>query len=170
MIELDQLWSQMLENAAEKAARSGRADVAEYLRLRSANDAIRSAAATWLIDSAAEIASNFQPTHRLLTIEREEPHRFEHERSRLVGTALRIQHGVRCLTVEAGWTRTPADGVMKGGALALARLRHRGMAGSDSILSLVLSDPLPLWRIHGGGEAADTEFLKQHVEMLLEMR
>jgi hypothetical protein len=155
MTELDQVWAQMLSDATRNAEAGGRSDVADYLRLRATNDAVRGAAVKWLIDSAVEI---------------EEPYRFQHGRSRLVGTAVHMEHGVRCLTVEAGWTRTPGDGIMRGGALAFARLRHRGLARLDTVLALTKGEVLPAWRLGEGEDFADSSYLKRHIETLLELR
>ena len=55
-------------------------------------------------------------------MENENPHNFRLRGANLVGSLLRVRQGVRCLTVEAGWTRTPNDGFMRGGALAIARI------------------------------------------------
>ncbi len=41
MTELDQIWSQMLDHAAVRAQESGNREVADYLRLKATNDAIR---------------------------------------------------------------------------------------------------------------------------------
>lgn len=169
MTELDHVWSQMLENARRDAETSGRADVVDYLRLRASNDAVRTTAVNWLIDSATDIASGFQSSYPLLKIEREQPYRFESGRMKLVGIAVHIEHGVRCLTVAAGWTRTPADGFMSGGALAIARLRHRGMPRSDSTLSLVALDAVPEWKIESNSTGFESSHLRSHIEVLLEI-
>ena len=51
MLELDQVWSKMLDEAAFNASESGRHDVVDYLRLRATNDAIRRAGVKWLFDT-----------------------------------------------------------------------------------------------------------------------
>src|SRR5438552_16643162 len=116
MAELEQVWAAMLDSAADKAAALGRTEIAEYFRLKATNDAIRAAGVKWLFDTLIEIAADIQRSHPVITIEREEPHRFQHGNSRLVGSLLSISYGVRCLTIEAGWTRAPNDGVMRGNA------------------------------------------------------
>ena len=168
MTELDQMWSVMLNEASQNAAGSGRSDVADYLHLRSTNDAIRTVGVSWLIDAAIEIASETQASRRLLTIEREEPYRFAHDRMQAVGSALHLRHGVRCLTLETGWTRTPTDGVMPGGALAIARLRHYGMPRSNATMMLVLADPLPIWKIAESSESINSEYLRTHIEVVVQ--
>src|SRR5688572_21900374 len=120
MTELDQVWSQMLDAAAVKARETGRHDVAEYLRLKATNDAIRKLGCTWLFNTFVEIATNIQSGRIHLTIERQEPHSFAHGSSNMVGSRINVQQGVRCLSIEAGWARTPSDGIMRNGALAFA--------------------------------------------------
>lgn len=145
MTELDQLWSQMLSNAAEKALDSGRREIAEYLRLKAANDAIRSEGVKWLFESMAEIVNAAAAENPELTTEHIHPHNFLRGNSNMVGSLIRVRRGVRCLTLEAGWTRTPTDGIMLGGALAAARITHFGMRRSDAELSLAYAGALPLW-------------------------
>src|SRR4051812_28331845 len=127
MTELDQLWSQMLEKAAANAVHSGNREIADYLHLKAANDAIRAVGVGWLIDTIIQIAGHAVRQHPAITIEREEPHNFARGNSNMVGSLVRVRHGVRCLTAEAGWTRTPGDGIMTGGALAFARITHFGL-------------------------------------------
>ena len=52
---------------------------------------------------------------------------------------------------EAGWTRTPADGIMRGGVLAAGRISHFGMSRSNADLSLAYQGEVPLWHV----EASD---------------
>src|SRR3954466_4825655 len=143
MTELDQVWSRMLGDAIEDASATGREAVADYLRLKATNNAIRSAGVKWLFDVFITFAGEAVRKNAGLTMEREEPHSFALGSSTMVGSRLLIRHGVRCLEVEAGWTRTPRDGVMRGGALALARVSHFGMPRSGEELRLVHGDTLP---------------------------
>ncbi|MBK9766914.1 MAG: hypothetical protein IPP63_07790 [Chloracidobacterium sp.] len=112
MNELDHIWSQMLSAAEAKAADAGRNDVVEYLRLKAANDAIRGEAVGWIIDVFAELVADVARNCPTIVVEREHPHRFERGASRMVGSLFRVRSGVRCLSLEAGWTRTPSDGIM----------------------------------------------------------
>mgnify|MGYP000243953186 CR=1 FL=1 len=145
MTELDQFWSRMIESTAQRAQSLGQHDIVDYLRLRAANDAIRSAGITWLFDSVIEIAAEIGRPRPAVTIDRAEPHTFTRGNSSMVGSLLNIRRGVRCLSVEAGWTRTPSDGIMRGGVLAAARLRHFGMSRENADLSLVYANGLPIW-------------------------
>ena len=147
MTELDQMWSQMLEGAAAKALDSGRGDLVEYLRLKAANDAIRAAGVDWLFDSLIEIASQATRRGTTVSIERKEPHSHRKGNSNMVGSLVEVRLGVRCLSLEAGWTRTPSDGIMRGGTLAAARISHFGMARANADLSLAYAGDLPIWHI-----------------------
>ena len=145
MNELDEIWAQKLAEAAENARVSGRHDVADYLALKAANDAIRRTAVGWLFDTAVLIAAEANRTHSGIAIEREDPHNFSVRGANLVGSMLRVRKGVRCMTIEAGWTRTPADGFMRGGALAIARIVHFGMPKANSEFALVRNEDAPSW-------------------------
>lgn len=165
MTELDQVWSQMLTDAASKAAATGRRHVAEYLRLRATNDAIRKAGIAWLLDSLIEIglAARTLPT---IAIERVEPHSFQHGASNMVGSLIKFRYGVRCLSIEAGWTRTPSDGVMRQGALAFARILHFGAPRAGAELRLVRTDELPSW-IDDNNAVIETDALRRHFAYFL---
>ena len=170
MNELDQAWSEVLANALEKAHSSGRNDIADYLRLRSTNDLVRQTAVDWLIGSFTNLAANESVRSPGLKIEREEPHDFPMRGANIVGTKLTIRQGVRCLTIEAGWTRTPGDGFMRGGSLAFARLRHFGIPGQDVDLGLNRSEDLPIWQfaVHEGFKGEfDLSDVHRHLEILL---
>lgn len=145
MTELDQIWSQMLSNATVKALDSGRSEIAEYLRLKAANDAIRAEGVNWLFASLDEIVSASGPATIGLVTERGHPHSFSRGNSNMVGSVVRVHRGVRCLSVEAGWTRTPADGIMLRGALAAARITHFGIPNANADLVLAYAGELPLW-------------------------
>lgn len=167
MDELDLVWSQMLADAGERAAGSGRHAVAEYLRLKATNDAIRSRGVAWLIDAFVAMAASQQGPRTDLTITREDPHRFERGTSRMVGSCVEIRHGVRCLSVAAGWARTPSDGIMRGGALAFARIRHFGMPNAGAEFRLVHNDDLPQW-LNDAGAAIDIGTVRQHIDLFLD--
>jgi hypothetical protein len=166
MNELDEAWSQMIAGAAENAKASGRADVADYLSLKLSNDAIRQASVGWLFDSLIEIASERTRQNSSITIEREEPHEFPFRGAKMAGSLLRVRLGVRCLTLEAGWTRTPAHGFMRGGALAAARITHFGMPKSGAELILVRNNETPAWN-SVEGEPFDSESLRRHFTIFL---
>jgi len=145
MNELDEVWSEMLGRAIAGAESSGRRDVADYLNLKAANDRVRQAGVQWLFDSFLELAGEANRINSAITMENEHPHSFAFKGANIVGALLRIRQGVRCLTVEAGWTRTPADGFMRDGALAIARITHFGMAKSNADLILARPGEAPKW-------------------------
>jgi hypothetical protein len=160
--ELDQFWSQELAAAIENAKRSGRADVADYLELRARNDSLRHAGVRWLIESMITISSPYVNGSANVEIFREEPHRFEIFNANMVGMRLKFQQGVRCLTTEAGWTRTPADGFMRGGTLAAARLSHFGKPKAGVELGLLLKEAEPHWNVFRDGKPV-REFLFEDI-------
>ena len=145
MNELDQFWSVELTRLIENARRSGRADVADYLELRARNDAIREIGVRWLIETLIAISAGSYRVSASIEIIRDEPHRFDMFKATMAGTRVIFQQGVRCLTVEAGWTRTPGDGFMRNGVLAAARLKHLGMSKMDVELGLLMHGEEPLW-------------------------
>ena len=145
MNELEQVWTRKLNEARVKAENSGRADVAEYLALRATNDMIRQTSVEWLLDSLSEIASDANRSGANVRIETENAHRFQFGNASLAGSLCRLHQGVRCLSVEAGWTRSPADGFIRGGALAAALVSHFGMSKHDAELVLVSEKNAPSW-------------------------
>jgi hypothetical protein len=167
MTELDQVWLQMLAETGIKADATGRQQVAEYLRLRATNDAIRSRGVGWLIGAFIEVATDAQRGNSHLLIERVEPHTFSHGASTMVGTELVVRHGVRCLNVEAGWARIPSHGIMRKGALAVAKITHFGLAKAGAKFRLVHHvDKLPRW-IDGEQNVIDMAVIQGHLETLL---
>ena len=163
MDELDESWGRMLIAASERAELSGRSDIAEYLRLKATNDAIRSAGVTWLLE--AFIATAFE-LNDSLKIERQEGHTFAHGNSTMAGTRLTIRHGVRCIEIEAGWTRTPSHGIMREAALARANILHFGRSRENEGLKLVNGGDLPEWVLSSGGTFV-LDDARRHVVRLL---
>ncbi len=80
-----------------------------------------------------------------IEIEHVEPHKFKVGNSTMVGSVINIRLGVRCISVEAGWVRSPGDGIMRGGTLANAAIRHFGIPKARTDLKLVHSDTFPRW-------------------------
>ncbi len=166
MTELDQEWSQLLDAATTRAHAAGRHEVVEYLRLKASNDAIRNVGCNWLFNTFIEIAIDLQTRRAHLEIERQEPHRFAHGSSTMIGSRLNARLGVRCLSIEAGWARTPSDGIMRSGALALSLITHFGLPRAGDELRLVHVQSLPQW-VNEEGEVVDHEFLRRHFEILV---
>ena len=170
MSELDDLWSQMLDEALANARNAGRHDIADYLDLKARNDAVRNAGVRWLYECLIAIATETTSRSIAVTIEREEPHNFPHRGANIAGSLLTFRLGVRCLKVEAGWTRTPGDGFMRGGALAVAKISHFGITKMNAELHLKPSEGSPGWVAYyadGASIEADESFLRQHFSILL---
>jgi len=165
MDELDESWVRMLAAAGEKAALQGRSDVAEYLRLKATNDAIRSAGVKWLLDAFIEAAFGHHAS-AALKVDRVDGHSFTHGASNMTGTRLDIRHGVRCLTIEAGWTRLPADGIMRDAALARANIIHFGRPRNTMSLRLVHGADLPEWVIEEG-TVFRIDQVEHHISLLI---
>lgn len=171
MNELDEVWAEKLNEAAAKARASGRADVAEYLRLKATNDMIRQTSVNWLLGSLLEIADEEKRGGSRIVVETENPYRFAYRNAHLIGSLVSFRQGVRCLTVETGWTRTPADGFMRGGALAAARISHFGISKHNAELVLVLEEDTPNWfSVDQAGKRVpfDSRNLNHHFRIFLD--
>lgn len=154
MSEFDEEWARVLAEAEQRARTHGRGDVAEYLTLRQTNDFARTAGVDWLFSTFIEHAGRANRGGASIRIERSEAHRFQVGNSTMVGTLLKLNLGVRSLMVEAGWPRAPRDGIVRGGGLASARIRHFGQPKSDEELLLVyVQDRRPRWMVLEKGGA-----------------
>ncbi|HEX8423078.1 MAG TPA: hypothetical protein VF634_06690, partial [Pyrinomonadaceae bacterium] len=89
---------------------------------------------------------------------------------------LTLTAGVRVLTIEAGWPRTPRDGIVRGGGLASARISHFGKRRDDDELLLVQNAGAdatapPRWFILDADSARRTAFeearVSHHIAKLL---
>lgn len=171
MNELNEFWANSINEAINQARAQGRHDVADYLSLKASNDEIRAASSRWLFESMLEIAHEAMRGGLNIKIENENPHRFEMNKATMVGSLLEFKFGIRGLTVEAGWTRTPPDGFMRGGALACARLVHFGQAKHNAELLLTrFNDSAPQWLAvdrEGRRTAFDSNNLREHFRIFL---
>lgn len=161
MMELDEIWAQKLEDALAAARASGRQDVAEYLALKAANDAVRQIGVQWLFGAMLEIAA----PNPFIKVENETAHRFKFANAQMVGYLLRFRQGIRCLTLEAGWTRTPNDGFMRNNALAAARFTHFGMAKQNADLILLKNGDVLNWFLiddYGSKKLFDSTHIFDH--------
>ena len=167
MFELEEVWAQKLEEAIGAARAAGRTDIAEFLTLKATNDAVRQTGVEWLFGAMLENALLVPQ----IKIENETAHRFDLNNATMVGALLRLRFGVRCLTIEAGWTRAPGDGFMRGGALAAARITHFGMAGENAELLLVRRGAeAPNWfaaDANGARVLFDTGQINRHFRIFL---
>ncbi len=112
MSEFEAEWARRIGEAERRARATGWGDVADYLALRAANDETRAIGVTWLIETfTAHAATLNRHAGASITIDlkHEAGHRFRVGLSTMVGTRLILRAGVRTMTVEAGWPRTPAE-------------------------------------------------------------
>jgi hypothetical protein len=145
MEELDDVWEQLINEAAKNPEAPGHEGFADFIAVKTANDAIRETSVRWLLETMRKAAEHANLKRAGILIEAQEPHRFSLDKMHLGGSLLRFRQGIRCLTVEAGWTRTPADGFMRGNALAVARLTHFGIAKANAELHLLKFEDRPQW-------------------------
>jgi hypothetical protein len=136
MSELDEAWAIALAEAEYRARLAGRGDVADYLALRNSNDLLRTAGIDWLIASFTNFAGDANRQGASIQIASNDGHRFRIGTSTMVGRSLSLNNGVRQMIVEAGWPRVPRDGIVRGGGLAAAHVRHVGIRRSDEELLL----------------------------------
>ena len=146
MSELDEAWALALAEAKRRAHAAGRADVSEYLRLRSANDLVRKTGIEWLLRTFSELAGKANRAGGSIQIAEQDPHRFQVGNATMVGRMLTLSVGVRALSIEAGWPRRPSDGFIRGNGLACARISHLGRKSANEELLLVRSQKeSPRW-------------------------
>jgi hypothetical protein len=170
--ELDEAWALGLAEAEARARATGRADIADYLALRSSNDLIRSIARDWLLTMFVSAAGEANRAGAAIQFSREDAHRFKVGNAGMVGSRLSLKHGgVRLLLVEVGWPRTPRDGFIRGGGLACANIKHLGIKPANEELRLLL-DPngTPSWMVqvnHGAPRQLHETNVKDHLAILL---
>src|SRR5258707_4111461 len=148
MDELAEAGELGLREAKRRAHASGRADIAQYLALRAQNDLLRRTAIDWLVDTLTTFAADANRRGAAIQIELSDPHNFRVGPATMVGTRLTLRHGVRALSIESGWPRTPRDGIVRGNGLACANLKHLGRPRQNAQLRLARSSSgAPQWFI-----------------------
>ena len=146
MSELDEAWAAALSEAQRRARLAGRGEVAEYLALKNSNDLLRKAGVDWLLAEFTVLAGEANRAGASIQIAKQDGHRFPTGTSTMVGHLLTLTNGVRTLFVEAGWPRAPRDGVVRGGGLAAAQIRHLGIKAANEEFRLSLDDAgTPRW-------------------------
>lgn len=171
MNELDEVWEQLLAEAAKNPNKIQNQRLNDFLAVKTANDSIRQTAVKALFDAMLEIAVHANRKNANIIIEHENTHRFSLEKFSLVGELLKFRRGVRCLMVEAGWTRTPKDGFMRGNALAVARITHFGISKANAELHLLKFENEPRWFTidkKGLKISLELEDLIRHFQIFLE--
>ena len=163
--ELEEAWELALADASQRAQRSGRADIARDLDLRRRNDLIRRTAIDWLNATFTALAADANRVNAGIQVERRDDHRFRRGSATMVGTVLTFRRGVRELTVESGWPRTPRDGIVRGDGLACANIKHLGRARMNDELVLIRSKTdSPQWFVLKDDDRSllDDALLRQH--------
>ncbi len=150
MSEIDEAWAFALAEAEARARLAGRNDVADYLALRNSNDLLRRTGIEWLIKTFTDIAGSANRAGSSIQSSKQESHRFRVGEATMVGTLLTLRLGVRVLSIEAGWPRTPRDGIVRGGGLACANIKHLGIKSACQELLLTVSPSgAPRWVVVG---------------------
>ena len=171
MTELDEAWELALAEAKRRAHAAGRADIAEYVNLRARNDLLRRTGIDWLLKSLTTLAGEANRRGAGIQIEQQDAHRFRVGSATMVGTRVTLRNGVRALTVESGWPRTPRDGFIRGGGLACANIKHFGRPRANAELTLMrAATGAPLWMASekSGAQSPLTEArVRDHFSLLI---
>jgi len=172
MSELDEAWAAALAEAEQKARMSGRRDLVEYLSLKNSNDLLRKAGADWLISTFKALAGEANRRGGVIQMSSLDAHRFRVGTSTMVGMLLTLTNGVRTLFIEAGWPRTPRDGIVRGGGLACGNIRHLGIkSASEELLLQKTNNGIPRWtatRKAGIRYDLHESHLRDHLAILLD--
>ena len=171
MGELDEAWAAALSEAERKARLAGRGEVAEYLALKNSNELLRTAGIDWLITEITVLAGEANRAGASIQIAKQEGHRFAAGTSTMVGHLLTLTNGVRTLYVEAGWPRTPRDGIVRGNGLAAANIRHLGIkrANEELLLSRAATGA-PTWKSIEKNYLLLEADIRRHLYILLDHR
>lgn len=171
MSELEAEWARRLAEAEQRARTNGRGDVADYLALRALNDMARNTGIEWLLATFSAHAGEANRAGAGIGLAHTDAHRFRVGNSTMAGRRLMLSAGVRVLTIEAGWPRTPRDGIVRGGGLAAARITHFGNPpANDELLLMQNAGDAPRWMIldpAGLRPTLEEARVRQHVAQLL---
>jgi hypothetical protein len=171
MSELDEAWESALTEAKQRARAAGRADIADYLALRAQNDLLRRTATDWLVSTLTALAADANRHGGGIQIEHQDAHRFHRGSATMVGTQTTLRCGVRALTIESGWPRTPRDGIVRGNGLACANLKHFGQRRANVELLLTIArSGAPQWLILDRTDSRtplSKDHLRKHFSLLL---
>jgi hypothetical protein len=171
MNKLEDAWELALSEAMQQARVQGRADIARYLDLRAQNDLLRRAAVEWLTKTFISLAAIANRHGAGIQIEQKDAPRFRRGSATMVGPQLILRRGVRALTIESGWPRTPGDGIVRGRGLACANIKHLGRQRANAELLLARSaQGSPQWSIkeETGADTSLTEVqIRKHFSLFL---
>lgn len=146
MSELNEAWAAALAEAEGRARAAGRTDISEYLALKTSNDLLRNTGSGWLLSNFEDAAAEANRRGAPVQVAKNDSHRFAIGNAVMVGNGLTLINGARELLIEVGWPRAPRDGFIRGGGLAIANIKHRGLKHASVELRLVV-DPegVPRW-------------------------
>ena len=168
--ELDQAWESALAEAKRRAHAAGRTDIAQYLAVRAQNDLLRRTGIEWLRNTLTALAADANRRGGGIQIELADAHKFRVGPATMVGTKLTLRCGVRALSIESGWPRTPRDGIVRGNGLACANLKHFGRPRANAQLLLARSARgAPQWLIIERTEnrtPLSASHLRDHISLL----
>ena len=171
MSELEEAWARALAEAEARARTLGRADIGEYIALRSTNDLKRKIGAEWLVHAFTNAAAEANRAGSSIQISNADVHRFKVGTATMVGRKLTLENGVRALSIEVGWPRAPRDGFIRGGGLACANINHLGMKSAGERFQLRLDRKgHPHWQSqpeHGHRREIHEADIRHHVAVLL---
>lgn len=152
----------------------GRNDVLDYLDLRATNDVLRADGLQWLLETFMAFAGEANRAGAGLNLARTDAHRFRVGHSTMVGARLTFNVGIRHLSIEAGWPRTPRDGIVRGNGLASAQVSHFGDAAAGEEMLLVASESgAARWFVlakSGTRHAFDEDGVRRHFNHLLDAK
>ena len=169
MGELDEAWAAALSEAERRARLAGRRDIAEYLSLKNSNDLLRTAGVDWLLAEFTSLAGEANRAGASIQFSTQPEHRFKVGMSTMVGHLLTFTNGVRTLYVEAGWPRVPRDGIVRGGALACAHIRHLGIRdASEELLLMKSAAGKPMWKSQKHPSLHQSH-MRRHIAILLDL-
>jgi len=169
--ELDEAWALALAEAEQRARNTGRSDISTYLALRTSNDLLRKTGRDWLRSMFTSVAAQANRAGGGIQTSSEDGHRFKVGHATMVGSRLSLTSGVRVLSVEVGWPRTPSDGFIRGGGLACANIKHLGLKSANQELRLLV-DPsgVPRWKVQAdsaGPRELHEASIREHIAILL---
>jgi hypothetical protein len=169
--DLDETWAAALAEAEARARAAGRADIAEYLALRKSNDLLRKTACDWLLANFRNVAGEMNRAGAALQITSDDNYQFTVANAALVGQLLKLENGIRQLLVEVGWPRVPSHGFIRGGGIAVGRLRHIGIKSASDQIRLVTSpEGSPRWLVENKREPPEVvreANIRHHIAVLL---
>jgi hypothetical protein len=144
MNELEENWADFVREARSRA--KGNSDIADYLRLREMNDDARRIGIEWLLGAFLQVAAEANRRGIGIAVAKKDAHSFPVGAATMQGSLVRLNLGIRSITVEAGFPRSPQDGFVRSGGLACARISHFGLSKANEDLLLIRSEQsAPVW-------------------------